>query len=130
MEDDHKDLQDSDYDSVLDSRTPEHDDEDYYRSKFYGAGVYNCEDLERYEPNGFPPIHLGDLYDSGRYRISGKLGYGRFATVWLARDLEDERWIVLKFLVAEESADYMARASAVLEDPRVAASSFSVNTER
>ena len=40
----------------------------------------DCEDLENYEPGGFHPIHLGDIYDAS-YRIVHKLGFGGFSTV-------------------------------------------------
>lgn len=58
------------------------------------------EDLERYRPGGYHPVKLGDCFSTlpttpstlssssmPRYRILHKLGFGSFATIWLARDL-------------------------------------------
>lgn len=44
------------------------------------------EDLEDYRPGGYHPINIGDEFNSGRYLIVRKLGWGHFSTVWLARD--------------------------------------------
>ncbi|KAG6237957.1 hypothetical protein E4U23_008329 [Claviceps purpurea] len=47
------------------------------------------QDEEIFEQDGFyHPVSLGDTFDSGRYSILRKLGYGRYSTVWLARDLK------------------------------------------
>nr|AFK23407.1 protein kinase [Cordyceps militaris] len=57
------------------------------------------ENLTRYKRNGLHPILLGDILPKPgtcvgnpdgepRYRVLLKLGFGGFATVWLARDLE------------------------------------------
>jgi hypothetical protein len=35
---------------------------------------------------GFLRVRLGDLFDSQRYKVLRKLGYGQYSTVWLARD--------------------------------------------
>lgn len=32
------------------------------------------------------PVHIGEVFAT-RYQVVGKLGYGAFSTVWLARDL-------------------------------------------
>lgn len=32
------------------------------------------------------PVRIGEVFTS-RYQVVGKLGYGAFSTVWLARDL-------------------------------------------
>jgi len=42
--------------------------------------------VEDYRPSKFHPVHLGDLFKDGRYRVIRKLGYGAYSTVWLARD--------------------------------------------
>lgn len=33
------------------------------------------------------PVRIGEVFES-RYQVVGKLGYGVFSTVWLARDLK------------------------------------------
>lgn len=45
------------------------------------------ENPVRYEPGGYHPVHLGERYKEGRYKILHKLGKGSYSTVWLARDL-------------------------------------------
>ncbi len=45
------------------------------------------EDLDRYRPGGYHPVHLGDVFND-RYTVVRKLGYGRYSTVWLARDIK------------------------------------------
>ena len=46
----------------------------------------DAEPLERYRKSGYHPTHLGDIFKDGRYKIMHKLGWGGYATVWLARD--------------------------------------------
>lgn len=64
----------------------------------------DCEDVEKYRPGGFHPVHLGDVYDQGRYTIVHKLGSGGYSTVWLARDTAQDKWVALKIHVAEKPA--------------------------
>ena len=45
-----------------------------------------CEYVEDYRKGGYHPVHIGDVFRDGQYRIIRKLGYGTFSTVWLARD--------------------------------------------
>lgn len=71
--------------------------------RFLPAGLGDTEDLERYTPGGFHPVHIGDLYDAGRYRIVHKLGAGGFSTVWLAWDQEHGKWVALKIFQADFS---------------------------
>ncbi|MCJ1403024.1 hypothetical protein MMC11_006246, partial [Xylographa trunciseda] len=63
----------------------------------------NVEDGEKYRRGGYHPIHLGDTFNDGRYRVLHKLGYGGFSTVWLARDANQDRLVSLKVLTAEAS---------------------------
>ncbi|KAF6819624.1 serine/threonine-protein kinase SRPK3 [Colletotrichum plurivorum] len=49
-----------------------------------------------------------------RYQIVGKLGYGRFGTVWLARDLEGRRHVSLKLqLHSKAMSDYAGHEAAI-----------------
>lgn len=48
----------------------------------------DAEPLKQYRKGGYHPTHLGDVLKAGRYRIIHKLGWGGYATVWLARDLK------------------------------------------
>lgn len=48
--------------------------------------LWEEEDLSRYKPGGYQPVHLGDTFKDARYRIIHKLGWGGFSTAWLARD--------------------------------------------
>ncbi|KAJ6499537.1 kinase-like domain-containing protein [Mycena vitilis] len=71
----------------------------------------DTEDHSNYVPGGFFPVKLGDLLgpessssDSSRYRISAKLGYGSYSTVWLARDLVAKRTVAVKIIQASEYA--------------------------
>ncbi|KAG8169634.1 hypothetical protein KVR01_000379 [Diaporthe batatas] len=99
-------------------------------NRFHPLAVDNGEDLERYEPRGFHPVHLDDYYDNHRYRVVHKLGAGGFSTVWLAQDVPDQRWVGLKFIVADESGNYHNRSSAIIADPILASSEFLVSPER
>ncbi|KAG6206995.1 hypothetical protein E4U50_003953 [Claviceps purpurea] len=73
----------------------------------YTGGEGECEDLNKYKQFGLHPILLGDVLPKPltcvsdvkkepRYRIMLKLGYGAFATVWLARDLVEKRYVAVK----------------------------------
>lgn len=66
-------------------------------------GVGDTEEVENYRSGGFHPVHLGDTFDSGRYRIVNKLGAGGFSTVWLTRDQRENKWVALKIVDAEHS---------------------------
>lgn len=52
------------------------------------------EPVDEYRPGGYHPVHLHDLFNQ-RYEIIGKLAYGQFSTVWLAKD----QWEVLLFKI-------------------------------
>jgi serine/threonine-protein kinase SRPK3 len=79
------------------------EDEEPLDQRFLLPNVGDTEDIERYTPGGFHPVHLGDVYDNKRYRIVHKLGAGGFSTVWLARDESENKWVALKIVVADHS---------------------------
>ncbi|KAF8458760.1 kinase-like domain-containing protein [Kalaharituber pfeilii] len=56
--------------------------------------------IEEYRPGGFHPVHLGDEFDNGTYKILRKLGYGGYSTVWLAHDVKNSGYVALKILQA------------------------------
>ncbi|KFY13670.1 hypothetical protein V491_06331 [Pseudogymnoascus sp. VKM F-3775] len=62
-----------------------------------------CEWAESYHPGGYHPVHLGDVFNNGRYKVMRKLGEGAYSTVWLARDVKDNRYVALKILVSRLS---------------------------
>ncbi|KAG5998865.1 hypothetical protein E4U52_003651 [Claviceps spartinae] len=73
----------------------------------YGGLEYECEVVTRYKQFGLHPIILGDVLPKPltcvsdvnkepRCRIMLKLGSGAFATVCLARDLVDKRYVAVK----------------------------------
>lgn len=76
-----------------------------YDRKFQPSNLDNVEELELYQPGGFHPVHLGDTFADGRYRIIHKLGFGGFSTVWLAREESQKRYVALKIITAEASCD-------------------------
>lgn len=63
------------------------------------------ENLVKYGPGGFHPVHIGDFYYHGQYRVMHKLGFGGFSTVWLAKDCASSRWVALNFITAKHSPD-------------------------
>ncbi|KAG6204766.1 hypothetical protein E4U50_005068 [Claviceps purpurea] len=74
---------------------------------FYNGDDVQLEDLTRYKQFGLHPITLGDVLPKPltcvsdvnkepTYRIMLKLGFGAFATVWLARDLVEKRYVAVK----------------------------------
>lgn len=68
-----------------------------------------AESINDYKPGGFHPTHLGDLLgQEGRYRVVHKLGHGGFGTVWLCRDLKEDKWNAVKILAAAHSTGHCA----------------------
>ncbi|WPH01959.1 Hypothetical protein R9X50_00481300 [Acrodontium crateriforme] len=61
----------------------------------------DAEPLSRYRKGGYHPVHLGDQLKSGRYQILHKLGWGGYATVWLAKDNQLDRSVAIKIMVSE-----------------------------
>lgn len=72
--------------------------------RYANTPLSNVENIENYGPGGFHRVILGDIFRS-RYKVFHKLGYGSFSTVWLARDLSSNRYVALKILEADSSAN-------------------------
>ncbi|KAF5615020.1 dis1-suppressing kinase dsk1 [Fusarium tjaetaba] len=64
-----------------------------------------CEWIEDYRPGGFHPVHLGDLFNDGQFKVIRKLGEGAYSTVWLAHDLRNSRYVALKILISETTEE-------------------------
>ncbi|KAK7051372.1 hypothetical protein VNI00_004872 [Paramarasmius palmivorus] len=63
------------------------------------------EDL-RQEGNdnpGYFPARLGQTLEGGRFCIVRKLGWGQYASVWLAKDKKEDRFVALKILTCEST---------------------------
>ncbi|KAF5345014.1 hypothetical protein D9758_010433 [Tetrapyrgos nigripes] len=63
------------------------------------------EDL-RQEGNdnpGYFPARLGQTLEGGRFCIVRKLGWGQYASVWLAKDKKEDRFAALKILTCEST---------------------------
>lgn len=71
---------------------------------FYGTDL-EVEDLIYYDVGGYCPVLIGDIFEH-RYKVIHKLGHGGSGTVWLARDSNMERYVALKILCAELSAEW------------------------
>lgn len=74
-----------------------------------------------YRPGGYHPVALGDSLKDGRYKIRHKLGFGKFSTVWVARDCKYvfaslktsyqtvltayrlDQWVSVKIITAERT---------------------------
>ncbi|SCN84092.1 SKY1-Protein serine kinase [Fusarium fujikuroi] len=81
------------------SKDPWEDDD--FRFKTNGTP---CEWGEAYHPGGYHPVHLGDVIQE-RYRIIRKVGWGQFSTVWLAVDMQMNRYVSLKITLATQQND-------------------------
>lgn len=71
--------------------------------EYVWGDLYHAEDLALYQPGGFHPVHLGDLYDAGRYKVLHKLGHDSCSTTWLVRDQLLDSYVALKVIAADAS---------------------------
>ncbi|KAK1146014.1 hypothetical protein N8T08_003662 [Aspergillus melleus] len=69
------------------------------------------ERLENYRPGGYHPVTIDDQFQ-GRYQILNKLGHGSYSTMWLARDIQSEKYVAVKIC----TADSKPRETSVLSD--------------
>ncbi|AOA60402.1 SR protein kinase [Komagataella phaffii CBS 7435] len=58
----------------------------------------NEENTEDYCTGGYHPAYIGEYYKNRRYKLVRKLGWGHFSTVWLAKDLKENRHVAVKIL--------------------------------
>ncbi|KAK6645560.1 hypothetical protein RUM43_001837 [Polyplax serrata] len=72
------------------NKTIQDDDED-----FYSSDEDEQEDSSDYCRGGYHPVKIGDVFQN-RYRVTRKLGWGHFSTVWLCWDFLDRRFVALK----------------------------------
>ncbi|KAI9798547.1 MAG: hypothetical protein M1833_004684 [Piccolia ochrophora] len=74
--------------------------------RVYYPGIWDeSEELEEYRIGGYHPVHLGDYLANERYQIVHKLGNGGFATVWLAHDQVQKRYVALNIICADASSE-------------------------
>ncbi|ODV69203.1 kinase-like protein [Hyphopichia burtonii NRRL Y-1933] len=68
------------------------------------------ESISEYQPGGYHPVHLNDIYTSNltAYKIIQKLGWGHFATVWLAKNLKTNQFVAIK--IVKSSHNYFEAA--------------------
>ncbi|EEY22752.1 conserved hypothetical protein [Verticillium alfalfae VaMs.102] len=94
----------------------------------YTGDELRCEALTKYSRYGLHPIRLGDILPKlatcvsdpakkPRYRVMLKLGFGAFATVWLARDLVEERYVAVKVCLGSDTP-HVSRETEILSDLR------------
>ncbi|KZV61423.1 kinase-like protein [Peniophora sp. CONT] len=78
-----------------------------------------------YHPGGFHPVALGNVISSvkTRYHIVHKLGWGGFATVWLAQDLSSLKWFALRIRMSrcacEGEDDVLDRLRSMRHSPHL-----------
>ncbi|KAK4170623.1 hypothetical protein QBC36DRAFT_350874 [Triangularia setosa] len=85
------------------SRTP-NDDEWRFRTI-----TLPCEWIEDYRPGGYHPVHLGDIFNNGQYKVIRKLGEGSYSTVWLTHDLNCKSCTTLPKVAPVEGGRYIAQ---------------------
>jgi len=66
------------------------------------------EEEEEYRKGGYHPVEITDVFNNGRYKVTAKLGWGHFSTVWLAHDSKDDQVVALKIV---KSAHHYAEAA-------------------
>ncbi|KAL1757694.1 kinase-like domain-containing protein [Schizophyllum commune] len=73
---------------------------------FHFDSMGTTEDMTRYCPGGYHPVAIGNIFhgNNGAYRVMHKLGFGSYATVWLAQKTgasESEGFVALKITTSE-----------------------------
>ncbi|KAI3026609.1 hypothetical protein CBS147482_859 [Aspergillus niger] len=60
------------------------------------------ETLPEYTASQYYPTRIGEIIKE-RYQVIGKLGYGSTSTAWLARNMENRRYVMLKIFIEASS---------------------------
>ncbi|KAH8880792.1 kinase-like protein [Thozetella sp. PMI_491] len=81
--------------------------------RYWGLDQVDAEDPEAYCEGGYCPVEISQVLEK-RFKIIHKLGWGGFSTVWLARELNKNRYVALKIVTADGSTEYDARSALVL----------------
>lgn len=68
------------------------EDEDFY---YTSEEEEEQEDSSDYCKGGYHPVKIGDVFQN-RYRVTRKLGWGHFSTVWLCWDFVARQFVALK----------------------------------
>ncbi|KIJ36332.1 hypothetical protein M422DRAFT_34296 [Sphaerobolus stellatus SS14] len=77
------------------------------------------EEITRYVPGGLHPVTIGDIL-SGKYRIMHKLGWGGYATVWLAQKTDETKtFVAVKITKSNEGHTQEASILRALSSPHV-----------
>ena len=66
-------------------------------------GSSSNEEYEDYKVDGYHPVVLGEHYNTGKYQVLQKLGWGYFSTVWLVKDKIVPGYFALKILKSKKS---------------------------
>ncbi|KAI5831073.1 kinase-like protein [Schizophyllum commune Tattone D] len=89
---------------------------------FHFDSMGTTEDMTRYCPGGYHPVAVGNIFhgNNGAYRIMHKLGFGSYATVWLAQKTgASEGFVALKITTSESQGSTEAEMlSEVARMPR------------
>ncbi|KAF9480296.1 CMGC protein kinase [Pholiota conissans] len=62
------------------------------------------ERFDEFLTGQYYPVNIGDVYNS-KYQVLGKLGFGTTSTVWLARHLEEHKYVALKVYMRGEGEE-------------------------
>ncbi|KAJ6568132.1 kinase-like domain-containing protein [Mycena sp. CBHHK59/15] len=73
---------------------------------FHFSSMGTTDDVTRYVPGGYHPVIIGDILraptGTSSYRVMHKLGFGSYATVWLAEKTDAPRaFVALKIATAD-----------------------------
>ncbi|ESK96782.1 serine protein kinase sky1 [Moniliophthora roreri MCA 2997] len=62
----------------------------------------STEPSSRYHRGGYHRVKPGEVYNQ-RYQVVRQLGWGHYSTVWLVQDVREQRNVVMKILIGDQS---------------------------